>query len=358
MFKPLPLLVALTVSVAIFGGPADNTPEALMEAGHWKRARAIVEPAYKANPNDAHLAHLLSRVKHAFDDDKSAQALAEKSVALDPKNADYHTHYAHIFGSELDDAPTIAKLALVKHLKQQLEAALALNPKQIDALLIKSVFLFEAPAFIGGDRKRADQVGDEMPRIEAEHGYLNVARLARQEKNYGKMEHAFRSALAANPRCYRAVYGLANLYCCHIPAPNWYAAEQKAREAIALDPSRIGGYSALAAVLANAQRWAELDALIAQSEKNVPDDLAPYYFAAKVLAETGADTPRAERYLQKYMSEEPEGEQPSVVLARWQLALVFEKQGRKPEAVKLMQGVVAALPVLDAPKKDLKRMKS
>jgi tetratricopeptide (TPR) repeat protein len=232
-----------------------------------------------------------------------------------------------------------------------------LNPKHVDALLIKSVFLTEAPAFIGGDRRKAVQVADEMPRIQAEHGYLNLARFAKAEKNYGKMENAYQKALAANPRSYRAVYGLANLYCCVIPSPNWDAADQRAREAIALDPTRVGGYAVLAATLAHAQRWADLDALMVQSEKSVPDDLSPYYFAAKVLRETGADTPRAERYLQKYMSEEPEGETPTLSFARWQLALVYEKQGRKAEAVKLMQTVVAALPGLDEPKRDLKRMK-
>lgn len=32
---------------------ANPTPEALIKAGHWKRARAVIEPHYQLNPNDA-----------------------------------------------------------------------------------------------------------------------------------------------------------------------------------------------------------------------------------------------------------------------------------------------------------------
>ena len=42
--------------------------EALIEAGHWKRARAIVEPRVAANPRDAQAVWLLSRIKLAFGD--------------------------------------------------------------------------------------------------------------------------------------------------------------------------------------------------------------------------------------------------------------------------------------------------
>src|ERR1700693_4408063 len=68
---------------------ADTTPKALIEAGHWKRARPVAEQRYQAHPNDAEAAYLLSEVKLAFGDVEGARALAEKAVALAAKNSAY-----------------------------------------------------------------------------------------------------------------------------------------------------------------------------------------------------------------------------------------------------------------------------
>ena len=98
--------------------------------------------------------------------------------------------------------------------------------------------------------------------------------------------------------------------------PRWEAAEQRAREAIRLNSSRAGAFAILAAALANGQRWAELDALIATAERNFPEDLSPEYAAAKLLRSTGKDTPRADRYLRNCLAQEPEGDTAMVAESR------------------------------------------
>jgi hypothetical protein len=63
------------------------------------------------------------------------------------------------------------------------------------------------------------------------------------------------------------------------------------------EPRRSAGYSVLALVYASQQRWANLDSVLADSEKNVPDNLSAYYFAGSTLADSGADNARSGRYL-------------------------------------------------------------
>jgi hypothetical protein len=58
----LPLLLGLCAASAA-GEEGDLRP--LLEAGHWKQARAVLEPRVKANPADAEAAALLSRVRVA-----------------------------------------------------------------------------------------------------------------------------------------------------------------------------------------------------------------------------------------------------------------------------------------------------
>jgi len=59
-----------------------------------------------------------------------------------------------------------------------------------------------------------------------------------------------------------------------------------------------------------------------RNPKGIPDDFSPYYEAARTLLAEGADLPRAERYLRKYLTQDPEGETPSPALAHWRLGLV------------------------------------
>ncbi len=70
--------------------PDPDSAEALVDAGHWKRARAIVEPRVAANPRDAQAAYLLSRIKLAFGDLDGALKPAQQAVALEDGNSNYH----------------------------------------------------------------------------------------------------------------------------------------------------------------------------------------------------------------------------------------------------------------------------
>jgi len=88
-------------------------------------------------------------------------------------------------------------------------------------------------------------------------------------------------------------------------------------------------------VLAN--RDAEVEAVLAAAEKSVPDDLNPYYQAGRVLYTQNKNLPQAEKYLRKYLTQEAEGGTPSLAHAHWRLALVLEKQNRKPEAITELQ---------------------
>jgi tetratricopeptide (TPR) repeat protein len=352
----LALLTAVLCLAADSPETTADSAKTVIEEGHFKRARAIIEPRFRANPKDAQAAHLLSRIHVAFGAEDSAERLAQASIAEDPGKPDYHAHLAHLYGMKLDDASTISKLSLVHSFKHELDATLALDPKHLDAMLMRAAFLWEAPGLVGGDKKKAESIIADMIKLNPERGYLAMGRLSRNQRNFGRMETAYQKALAINPQSFTAASELSFLYCCRLDTPRWDAAEKYARECIRIAPDRIAGYTHLARVLAAGQRWAELDALTAQSDKAVPDDLSPYYAAAAILRVSGKDLPRAERYARKYLTQEPEGNAPSQALAHYELALTLEKLGRKSEASTELKTVIAARPDLDGPKRDLKRL--
>ena len=355
MHSPLRTLAAVVCSTYALGGAtlADSNPEFLMDQGHYKRGRAIVEAAYKANPNDALLAHLLGRAKLMMWDDKGALEYVEKSVRLAPNVADYHALYARLYGRQVDDAPTFAKVALLRHFRKELEVALSIDPNHSGALAMKAIFLWDAPGLLGGDRRKAEELAARITQTPGDKSMLYLARYHRQQKDWGRMEQV----LLRMPRNSMAIAELAYLYCCRLPQPRWKEAEQKAREAIALDPTRGLAYGALGRVLGTEKRWADLDALMTQTESASPDDLAAYYEAGVALRMSGADNDRAERYLRHYLSVDAEGDEPEHASARWELGLLYEKMGRRKEAVRELEAVLAERPGWDPVKKDLKRVK-
>ena len=290
--------------------------ENLTNAGHWKRARQIVEARLKANPRDAFALYMSSKVNASFGNLDKALDQAQKSVALESRNPDYLAQLAEMHVRLADRSSVVKQVLYVRLFKKEVDAALALNPRHVDALLVDAMFLSRAPVIAGGDRKRARALAQQLTGFDTAWGYMLQARLAEQEKDDARTEAFLRQAVDSNPGLYLPRYYLAKFHGATAANRRLDAAEKLARELIQLDPGQSGGYDILARVFAQQHRWQDLDAVLAKSENSVPDDLSPYYFAANILIHSAIEPARAERYLNKYLTQEPEGRQPSVSQGR------------------------------------------
>jgi X-X-X-Leu-X-X-Gly heptad repeat protein len=351
------LLSTFCFLVSVVAAADSSSVEALIEAGHWKRARAILEPRVAANPRDAQAAYLLSRTKLAFGDFDGALNSAQQAVALEDGNSSYHFQLAEVYGEMADRASMFAAASLARKFKGELEASLARDPTNLDALEALMEYSFQAPGLMGGDKGKARAIAEKMVQLSPVRGYLAQAELAKEAKDFAKVGECFIKAVQADPKDYEAQTALAGFY----TQPSHRKTEcagKHAREAVQLDPARAEGYSILARVLALERRWGELEAVLSASEKAVPDDLAPYFEAANALLESGVDLKRGEAYLRKYLAQEPEGEEPDAAHAHRLLGLILEKQGRRAEAVSELETAVHMNPRFKAAKEDLQRLKS
>ena len=347
-------LGSLTVGAA---APGPDSTEALIEAGHWKRARAILEPRLAANPRDAQVAYLLSRTQLAFGNLDAALKSAQQSVALEDANSNYHYQLAEVYGRMAERASIFAAASLAGKLKGELEASLVCNPKNLDALDALMQYRFQAPGLMGGDKGKARAIADELVQLSPVQGYLSQAELAKEGKDIVKEEEYFLKAVQADAKNYEAQTALASFYTdpSHLSTER---AEKHARMAVELDPTRARGYSILAKALALEQRWGELEAVLSASKKAVSDDLAPYFEAANALLESGVELKRGEAYLREYLAQEPEGEEPDAAHAHRVLGLILEKRGQRAEAASELEAAVQMNPRFKAAKEDLKRIQS
>jgi tetratricopeptide (TPR) repeat protein len=237
------------------------------------------------------------------------------------------------------------------------EIAIELDSKNLDALDSMMQFKFQAPGLMGGSKDEARALAERITLLNICKGNLAHAELADLEKQPAQVEGYILKAVEADPTSYNAATALAKFYA-YNPHAKYAVAIKQAQHAIQLDATRIGAYWILARVLALQEQWSDLDPVLAKSEQNVSDDLRPFYEAAQALLEIGKEIPRAEGYAKKYLSQEPEGEEPDLAEAHRLLGLLFEKEGRDPEARAEIQSALSIRPNFKAAKDDLKRMDS
>ena len=56
--------IGIVFAAAVF---AQSSPDELIAAGHWKRARTVIEERYRADASDPLTCFLLSQIRNAFE---------------------------------------------------------------------------------------------------------------------------------------------------------------------------------------------------------------------------------------------------------------------------------------------------
>ncbi|HVL69327.1 MAG TPA: tetratricopeptide repeat protein [Vicinamibacterales bacterium] len=348
------LLLLLPGDVAVH---AEESPATMMAHGHWKRVRAIAQERIRAAPADAEANYLMARVYLQWDAVDAALPHAERAVKAAPQNAEYLWTLARVYGEQAGRAGVLKQVGLARRFRNAAETVLKMDPMHVEAHFGMMIFYLKAPGIVGGDKAKAAATAEAIGRIDRAKGFQAQARLAQEQQQREKLPDLFRRCIEANPREYECHTALVNAAASESPR-NTAAAERHAREAIGLEPDRVSGYSGLVWSLIAQKRIPEAEAVLAEAEKMVPDDFAPYYTAASLLYNDNHDLPRAERYLRKYLSQEREAGRATHAVAQWRLGLVLERQGRRPEAIAALETAVRLDGALEQAKKDLKRLKS
>jgi len=291
-----------------------TTAEKLIAAGHWKQARSLVESRIREAPGDPLANFLLSQIRNAFGDRSTPLPLAEKAVSLDGRTAKYHRQLAEVQGVMAQHANAFQQLLLARRFRKEIDAALALDPRDVQAWRDLLEFYLLAPGIAGGDRRKAAAIAGRIADIDAAEGFLAQARVAAFHNPNGETEALLLKAAAVQPPSYRARIALAQFYLdagfLDSSRGNANSAEAQARQAVQLSPGRVEAYAVLAQVYARRGAWKELESTLAYAVQEVPDDMVPYYRAAECLIAGGHDPERAERYLRIYLGQTPEGNEP------------------------------------------------
>jgi tetratricopeptide (TPR) repeat protein len=352
--------IFLLLLLCLPGFAADSSPALLIEQGHYKRAHVILSERLKANPSDARSNCDMSHVSSAFQHWDEAILQAEKARSFDGKNADFQAAVADALMNKLASAPggMFEKMSLSRRFRKEADLALQLDPQNAMVNDDLMQYYLAAPSLMGGSTSKAADLADRMVRANPPRGYLMKLEFAMHEKRAAEGRQVATQAFAADPNDYEIRLQAAGFFLGEVGADPAQA-EQSARQALRIDPGRAGPYMVLAMLYARQSRWKEMDAVLADSQRSVPDDLAPFYQVAEEIftSNQAQEFSRAETLLRTYLRQPAEGNEPTLAMAHWRLGLVLEREGHRDQAKAEIQQAVSLDSAFQPAKKDLKRLK-
>ena len=282
-------------------GVATGAKEAL-KAGRMDEAISLLRAATREKSNDAEAWHLLSKAYLALERWDDAVKAAEKAVALEPNNGDYHLWLGRAYGNKAENSPFWKAWGLAKHVRMEFEKAVQINADNVDARSDLAEFYIEAPSMLGGGKDKAAQEADRIAAHNASAAHWVRGYLAEKNSDREAAEKEYVAAVEASGNQAGRWLDLASFY---------RRTDQKQKMEAAVN-------SAIAA------------------EKKSDETL---FDAASILFRAGRNFNLAARLLRNYLKNPTSDEAPAFK-AHYLLGQILEKQGDKLGAAAEYQSAV------------------
>lgn len=285
------LTALLTAALAV----ADESAPALLAAGRADDAITSLRSKISTSPNDAEAHNLLCRAYFSMGDWDRGISACEKAITLEPSNSRYHMWLGRIYGEKADAVNFMSAASLAGKVRNEFEAAVRLDPNNVDARSDLGEFYLEAPGIVGGGRDKAEAQAQTLSALDpAKADYLK-GRIAEKKKDFVTAEKEYRAAIEAS----------------HGSALTWFN---------------------LALFFRHQQRWDDMEAAIHHAVSAQVDRPEIIMESGEVLLRSGRNFPAAVQYLRRYLALNSKVEEAPAFKAHYLLGTALEKQGDKQGA--------------------------
>ncbi len=307
-------------------------------------------------PGDPYALMWMSRLKLAFGDTDAALDLARKAVGLRPTDTELQVQLGDALKAAMDKVGFgMKQFSLAKEWRQAREVVLTANPSHEQANEDLISYYAAVPALLGGSMSKARELAVRFTQTKPAIGLVLQAKIAFFDKDVAGAKTLLQQAMAKDPASLRVHQGALEFYLQQKPQ-SLEAIATCCRKALASHPTNSDFHATLANVLALQGKWADLETALAQARRVCSEDLRPLFFAARGLIAANKQLDKAESFLRTYLSQEPEGHAPRKERAHATLAEVFEKTGRRPEAIRELEMALKLDPGYTSASKELKRL--
>jgi cytochrome c-type biogenesis protein CcmH/NrfG len=289
------LLLVLAVGLASTSAAADIPAQSLLSEGRVDVAIADLREHLRSQPNDAEAYHLLCRAHYSLQQWDKAVSAAQKAVALDPDNSDYHLWLGRAYGEKAEHSTWFTAIGLARKVRSEFETAVQLDSRNVAAQSDLAEFYMEAPAFLGGGKDKARAQAQRLSAMDAGAAHWVRASLAERDHNFALAESEYRAAIQSSGNQAQYWLTLASFY----------------RHRNRLDDMEDAVNRASTAEVNKSEVWVD---------------------AAEILYRAGRNFPGAIQFLRHYLDSNNTSADAPTFQAHYLLGSILEKQGDKEAA--------------------------
>jgi tetratricopeptide (TPR) repeat protein len=289
------IAVAALLPNVLAGQNSDTSGVRLFEAGKFKEAKTVFEPAFKANTRDAAAAFYLGRIAMEERKNDRAADYFEAATKLDPKSSTYFLWLGRAYGREAQQANVLRQPGLAKRTRSAWERAIELDPENLDARSDLIQYYLQAPGFVGGSTAKALEQAEEIRKRNALRGYLELGALYEHEKKPAEAEKAYLAASKEKSDRHVGEYRLGVFY------------------------QNSGSFE---------KAFELFEGMLATN----PSEFGALFQIGKTGAMSGQRLPRAVEALEAYLQTTPGRNDPSLAAAHWRLGMVHERRQDRQRA--------------------------
>jgi len=185
---------ALCLAASAPAQPASlSQANAALQAGEADKAVALLNSL----PATAESHNLRCRVLYTLEHWNAAVDECQKAVDMDGQNSDFHLWLGRALGEKADRASFLSAYSLGRRVLQEFQKAAQLNPRNAAALADLGEFYYSAPGIVGGGTDKAQEVAEELNRVDPARAHELRAHIAETRKDYTGAEREFKLAIAA-----------------------------------------------------------------------------------------------------------------------------------------------------------------
>lgn len=142
-------------------------------------------------------------------DANRAAEFFQQAVAADPNNSVHYHWLGRAYARQAEAAGMFNALGFATKSRQNLEKAVELDHKNIEAANDLFEFYLEAPGFMGGGLEKAARLAAQIAELDAAEGEYSQSRIAGKKKDLEQAETHLRRAIELAPRQVGRVLDLA-----------------------------------------------------------------------------------------------------------------------------------------------------
>jgi tetratricopeptide (TPR) repeat protein len=208
---------------------------------------------------------LIGKCQYMKGEFKKASEALEQAVGLAPASSEAYLWLGRAYGRRAETASIFTAPGLATKARASFEKAVALEPRNTEAVSDLFEYYLEAPGLLGGGMERAQA-------------------LAEKTKEADSADYHYRLALIADKR------------------KEYRDAEQQLRRSVDLAPREVGRFIELAKFLAKSGQFEKSDAAFHQAEQMAPKDPKVMFERAKAYIRAKRNLAVARELLVRYLS--------------------------------------------------------